>query len=384
MDRRRVIWAGGVCLVVFSVFLAPVYGQETADPASVPATAPAMDEQALTTRILALADDPPPSGEQDRAQYMEVIRKRYGELIRLADELLRRFPNAAKRDQVLQAKLESMFALATLAGEDLAPLRLEAESILRASPSTELASHAAYWVLRCDVSSRISQLGADAKLSDSQREEQYRAFVSEKLKEYVDAYPKSEFTPDLLGALIDLADRQNDRAAAEKYFRLLGANFPDHVVTQMLAGQRRRKDGVGKPFELAFTAIDGRKIDVQQMRGKVILVDFWASWCAPCRASMPYLQKLYRTYNPQGFEIVGVNGDSSRAALDQYLERVPLPWPIYFDPEGVDRLMRWWGVQAIPTYFVVDKNGRLRSTDARGTLDELIPKLIAEKPAQPQ
>ena len=368
-------------MVLFSL-VTVANGQEGAAPATVPATAPAGDEQALTTRILALAEDPPPTGEQDRLQYMEVMRKRYAELIRLADELLRRFPNAAKRDEVLQAKLQSMFALATIAGEDLAPLRQQAESILRVSPSPGLASHAAYWVLRCDVVSKLSLLEADAKLSDSQRNEQYGAFISEKLKTYVDTYPNSEFAPELLGILIDQAERQSDRAVADKYFRLLETNFPDDVITQMVAGQRRRRDGVGKPFELAFTAIDGRKIDVRQMRGKVILVDFWASWCAPCRASMPHLKKLYRTYNPQGLEIIGVSGDASRAALDQYLKDASLPWPIYFDPAGVDRLMRWWGVQAIPTYFVVDKSGRLRSTDARATLDELIPKLIAEEPAK--
>lgn len=351
---------------------------------SAPATAPVATEQELTDRIFELANDPPPlpPGAQTtpllQDQRRQQIIARRSELIALADKLLERHPRTGQRDRVLQLKMESMFRVATALGQDLAVLKRQAEQVLAAGPSPELATHAAFWKLQCDVITKRQQIAAAPKLTDEQRTEQFSDFLLGRLDGYVLAYPASEFAPAMFARLIEEAEGKADRTTADRYFQQLKKHHPNGMMTQMMTSWLKRQRAVGKPFELSFTSTDGRRIDLKKLRGRVILIDFWASWCMPCRASMPHLKELYGKYHTDGFELIGVSLDRSRFDMDSYLKTVELPWPIFFDVRAVGDLTAQWGVEQIPTYFVVDKKGLLRSTDARGQLDELIPELLAE------
>jgi thiol-disulfide isomerase/thioredoxin len=345
------------------------------------ATRPVETEQALFARILELAEDPPTGS---REEYAAALLARRQELIKLADALLQRYPQTAHRDQALESKLQSMYLLATVGGQDLEPLRRESQAILAAKPSPELGGHAAYWALRAEVVGKRGQLRADEKLDDAQRAAAYRSFVVERMTEYVRAYPTSEFAPEMLAELIKDAQDKGESEAVADYVARLKKQFPDHMETQMVEARLRRRNGVGKPFPLAFTAVDGRKVDTAQMRGKVILVDFFASWCPPCRAAVPHLKQLYEKHHAAGLEIIGVSVDQSREDLDRYLHDVQRPWATFVDLEATEKLARSWAIETIPAYFVVDRNGLLRSTDAGSELDELIPKLLEEKAPQTQ
>ena len=134
-----------------------------------------------------------------------------------------------------------------------------------------------------------------------------------------------------------------------------------------------------KPINLAFTAVDGRPVNLSQMTGKVVLIDFWATWCGPCRAEMPHVKQIYTELHDQGFEILGVSFDEDAAALKKYVAANELPWPQFFDGGGwQNAINKQFGIRAIPTMYLVDKNGILRDENARQNLAEKVRALLKE------
>lgn len=91
------------------------------------------------------------------------------------------------------------------------------------------------------------------------------------------------------------------------------------------------------------------------LRGKVVLVDFWASWCTPCRQSFPWLASMQERYGPSGFVVVAINLDKERAAAERFLERVPAPFTVAFDPTG--QVAESLHVSAMPSSFVIGRSG---------------------------
>lgn len=137
---------------------------------------------------------------------------------------------------------------------------------------------------------------------------------------------------------------------------------------------------IGKPVEIAFTAIDGRKVDLAGLKGKVVLIDYWATWCGPCIASLPELKESYTKWQPQGFEILGISLDSDLEALKAMVKEQAMPWPQFFDTENENnRYAEKFGITGIPTLWLIDKQGNLRYVNARSDLGGKIAKLMAEK-----
>jgi thiol-disulfide isomerase/thioredoxin len=106
------------------------------------------------------------------------------------------------------------------------------------------------------------------------------------------------------------------------------------------------RDGSGHPVRMAA------------LRGKVVLVDFWASWCAPCRQELPVLQRLYERYRGDGFVIVGVNVDRERANMIEFVRRFRLSFPVVHD--GAHRVADRYGPRTMPSSYLVDRAGVVR------------------------
>jgi peroxiredoxin len=150
------------------------------------------------------------------------------------------------------------------------------------------------------------------------------------------------------------------------------------IMLAALAGIPAPK--LGEPVVLAFDAVDGRHVDLAALRGRVVLVAFWASWCGPCKTEAAELKRAWERHHEQGLEIVGLSFDRQREALTYFIEKQALPWPQHFDGDARgNRLARGLGVDRIPALWLVDRRGRLRDGDAAHDLAAKLDAALGDK-----
>jgi peroxiredoxin len=109
-------------------------------------------------------------------------------------------------------------------------------------------------------------------------------------------------------------------------------------------------------FELASR--DGDRVALADLEGEVVMVNFWATWCGPCREEMPHLEALYQRYSGLGFTLLGVNVEEDASGADAYLAETPVSFPILFDPEN--EVSALYDVIAMPSTVIIDRSGNVR------------------------
>jgi len=176
----------------------------------------------------------------------------------------------------------------------------------------------------------------------------------------------------LMLSVIRGSDPEQARALANE---LIDGPAPERVKV-IARGYLHRLETVGKPLKMQFTALDGREVNVADMNGKVVLIEFWATWCAPCIAGLPRLKAMYDRFHTQGFEVIGISLDEDKTKLKKFVDARRISWPQYYDDGGKrNRFVLEFGIRGIPTVWLVDKQGNLRVMDAKGW-NELAGKLV--------
>jgi thiol-disulfide isomerase/thioredoxin len=202
----------------------------------------------------------------------------------------------------------------------------------------------------------------------------------------------------LASATVHAINRLKDDAEATKRLKEFGEIFAaSNEPTLSRYGKRLSQAGagpgegggteenlaawIGKTMELTGTTAEGTKFELTQYKGKVVIVDFWATWCPPCRAMLPELKETYAKYHAKGLEIVGVDLDRELAPLTEYLDREKIEW-VNLLPEEKEGTLTYpmadkYAVQLLPETFVIGRDGKIALVNHGEDLTPMIEKLLA-------
>jgi thiol-disulfide isomerase/thioredoxin len=297
---------------------------------------------------------PPKNGSEDEKN--QFLVSSHKAMLEAANKILEANPTGSQRVAALKAKIEALVALDEL-GDDQAKKQLgDLADELKDDKQVEVAKLVKPFI------------GFAAKSAGGTKPDEPKTWAEIK--------PKLIAAPDdkaLASQALKAVGMMGQGAEAVNAYRELQAIFASSRDPQIAAAAKkvegvvRRLTLVGKPIEIHGQLVDGTPANPAVLRGKVVLVDFWATWCGPCKEELPNVLTNYAKYHNRGFEVVGVSMDEDKPTLIKVLEEQRIPWPILFgDAKQKPGMAEYYGITGIPTAILTNQRGEVVSLNARG------------------
>jgi len=302
-------------------------------------------------------------------RFAAILKRKLGRLDQLASEFRRRFPEHPLRWKVLLCEALNL------------PLRAEsglpapAGKSARAMFEEILASADAPKNVKSEASVHRLMLAAEDVGAKKLAVDEWEKWVAQHWKDFPEAGDNAAIEELHIGLVQELAPARLDPLLVEL------AKHADSAISDMAkakqAAQKALAELKSKPLDLKFKAMDGTDVDIGKLRGKVVLIDFWATWCGPCMDALPEIVDAFGKLHAGGFEVIGISLDDDEAALKRVMRSKKIKWPQFFDGRGWENeIARRFGIDGLPTMWLVNKEGMMVDTDPGGSLVEKVKKLL--------
>jgi thiol-disulfide isomerase/thioredoxin len=346
--------------------LQPAAPPEAAEPAaglSVPELPADASPQELLEFVGGLM--PPKQRPQSREEMFAYIKGVSELAVQAADKILGQVQEEEELYvQAAKLKLESLSALARLGEEDAAEAMAAFAGKLAGSTSKPLAMEAKRMLIVAEAQKMFSTgefAGAGAVIQQT----------ADLLKADPDDPQTAGLAMQLAGAMEQIPGGSDLAAGAMQTFGAIfetSGNERIRGLAKSFEGKLRFMSLPGNPMEITGTLLDGKQFDPASLAGKVVLVDFWATWCGPCVAEIPNMLTEYEKYHDKGFEIVGISLDQDREALETFVAERKIPWPVLHEQEGEGShpLAEFYGINGIPQFVLIGRDGNVITLDVRG------------------
>ena len=351
--------------------LAPVRGAE-------PESAPAIDFSAFKTadefwKKVEELQKPPTEKPATRESAMALAKSFFETQRTAADAFAKAFPEDPRRWQAKMVSIRADSQLRRIGGTPGATDADKAalDAVINAPDAPANAKAEAAFM-------RATTLTADFDKTRPQTYAPFHAAAADFLAKYPD-HPLAAQMQTLQMRVL-ASDASPEGAVLLKKLAASSDAKVAESAQSVLTKRERMADLKTKPLDLKFTSVSNEDVDLALMRGKVVLVDFWASWCGPCIAEMPNVVATYQKLHSKGFEIVGISLDQDKEKMQEALKKHGMTWMQHFDGLGwKNKISSGYGIDSIPATWLIDKKGMLRESGLRGeALESAVVRLLRE------
>lgn len=254
--------------------------------------------------------------------------------------------------------------------------RLEKLSVKYGKNAPEIQAYIDFQIVNSEYALRVSKMSTNKDFAEVQE------WRLKSLESFVDKHPG---TIEEARAMLKIGlakELEDDSKSAVSWYTKVATNFRNTDEGQKAAGAVRRLESVGREISLKGRTLDNKALDLAQLKGKPVVVHYWATWCEPCKQDMKLLLDLQARYQKAGLTIVGVNVDADRRDAVRYVNESRIPWFQMHEPGGLDGspLANALGVQTLPTMLLIDANGKVVQNNVPASqLNEEIDSMLRSK-----